>query len=118
MKKMQKLVFGSTIAALTFGSLALMTGLNAAPRPVRSSKRIVIDCAPGWRAGAGGSYGGVPFDVSCSNGKGHLFIDGMVGTAYSIRMGVENAQIGGDCAWSGDSPTVDQTCIAVRLTIR
>jgi hypothetical protein len=117
MKTMQNLVIGSTIVALAFGTLALTTGPQAAP-PDRSSKRVVIDCAQGWRGGAGGTYGGVAFDVTCNNGKGQTTIDGTVGTAYSIRMGVENSSIGADCAFSGDSPTVNVSCIDVRLSIR
>jgi hypothetical protein len=33
-------------------------------------------------------------------------------------MGVENSSIGADCAFNGDSPTVDESCIEVRLSIR
>ena len=116
-KTMQRLVLGATIVALSLGSLALSTGLQAAP-PVRSSKRVVIACKPGWRGGAGGSYGGVPFDVSCNNGRAQATLDGTVGTAYSIRMGVESASVGADCFFSGDSATVSETCVEVRLTIR
>jgi hypothetical protein len=117
MKTIRKAVVLSTIVAFAAGTLALTTGLQAAP-PVRSSKRVVLDCAHGWRAGAGGNYGGVPFDVSCSNGKSQLTITGTVGTAYTIRMGVENASIGADCTYSGDAATVKETCIAVGLSIR
>jgi hypothetical protein len=117
MKTIQKLVLGSTIVALAFGTLALTTGLHAAP-PVRSSKRVVIDCKPGWRGGAGGSYGGVAFDVACNNGKAQTTLADTVGTAYSIRMGVESSSIGADCFFTGDSPTVNESCIDVRLSIR
>ena len=117
MKTIRNGVFGLTIVAFAVGTLALTTGLEAAP-PVRSSKRVVIDCKPGWRGGAGGSYGGVAFDVTCNNGKGQISIGGTVGTAYTIRMGVESSSIGADCAFSGDSPTVNVSCIEVQLSIR
>jgi hypothetical protein len=114
---MRKLVLGSTIVALALGSLALTTGLQAAP-PIRSSKRVVIDCQHGWRGGAGGSYGGVAFDVNCNNGRAQAVLDETVGTAYSIRMGVESASVGADCFYSGDAANVSVSCIDVRLTIR
>jgi len=117
MKTMQRPVLGLTIVALAFGCLALTTGLQAAP-PNRPSKRVVLDCKQGWRGGAGGSYGGVPFDVNCSNGKAQAILVGTVGTAYSIRMGVESSSIGADCFFSGDSSTVSETCIEVGLSIR
>ena len=117
MRTIQKLVLRSTIVALAVGALALTSGPQAAP-PARNSKRVVIDCTQGWRAGAGGTYGGVPFDVGCNNGRGQTTIAGTVGTAYSIRMGVESSSIGADCAFSGDSATVSESCIDVHLSIR
>ena len=117
METVHKLVLGSTIVAVAFGTLALLTGPQAA-RPERSVKRVVIACKPGWRGGAGGTYGNVPFDVNCSNGRGQTMIDGTVGTAYSIRMGVESSSTGADCFFSGDSPTVNVTCVEVSLSIR
>ena len=118
MKKMQRIGVGLTVAVLTAGTFALVTGTEAALRRSETTKRVVINCDHGWRAGAGGVYGNVPFNVTCANGHGNVRLEGTVGTAYSIRMGVENAQIGADCAWSGDSETVDETCVVVRLTIR
>jgi|WetSurMetagenome_2_1015567.scaffolds.fasta_scaffold532127_2 hypothetical protein len=117
MKMLQKLVLGTTIVAVALGAVALTAGPQAA-RPDGTSKRVVIACKPGWRGGAGGTYGGVPFDVSCDNGRAHVTLDGTVGTAYSVRMGVESSSTGADCFFSGDSPTVSETCVEVRLTIR
>ena len=117
MKTMQKLVLGSAIVGVAFSVFALTTGAQAARR-LRSGKRVVIDCGPGWRAGAGGSYGGVSFDVGCFNGKGQATIDGPVGTAFSIRMGVESSSVGADCAFNGDSPSVSVSCAGVGLSIQ
>lgn len=114
---MQKLVLGSTFVALASGGLALTSGLQAAP-PARSSKRVVLDCGHGWRAGAGGSFGGVPFDLTCNNGRAQAILEGTVGTAYSIRVGVESSSVGADCFFSGDSATVSESCVDVRLSIR
>jgi len=80
-------------------------------------KNIVIDCEPGWRGTAVGQYGGVGFEVSCNNGRGHERLTGWSGTAYSFRMGVEGA-VGADCVYADDAPTVDVTCVAVRFTVR
>jgi hypothetical protein len=117
MTMVRKFVFGTTMAAVALATVSLATAPRAA-RPDSSSKRVVIACKPGWRGGAGGTYGGVPFDVSCDNGRGHVTLDGTVGTAYSVRMGVESSSTGADCFFSGDSPTVSETCVEVRLTIR
>jgi len=117
MKTIQKLVLGSTIVALGVGGLALTSGAQAAPA-ARTSKRVVLECTHGWRAGAGGSYGGVAFDVTCNNGRGQAILEGAVGTAYSVRVGVESASIGADCFFSGDSAIVSETCAEVRLSIR
>ena len=64
-----------------------------------------------------GQYGGVGFEVSCRNGRGHERLTGAAGTGYSVRVGVEGS-IGADCFYSGDAATVDETCAAVRLTVR
>jgi hypothetical protein len=113
MKARRLVVFG---AAIVFGLslIALTVDAGAAPRP---SKTVTIDCAPGWRAGAGGSFGGVPFNVTCKNGRFSTRLDNPNGSAYSIRMGVESDAVAADCAFSGDSPFVARTCADVRLTI-
>ena len=110
MKAHRIAVAASAAAVCTLSLIAV-----AAPPNV---KTITLDCAKGWRAGAGGAYGGVAFDVTCRNGKGSVRLADPVGTAYSIRVGVESASTGADCAYSGDAATVDETCVAVRLTVR
>jgi hypothetical protein len=95
---------------------ATAIGLSAAPP--RSTRTATLQCQPGWRAQAVGQYGGVGFSVSCNNGRGNDRIVGPVGTAYAARVGVESDSGGFDCAYSGDSATVDVSCAAVRLTIR
>ncbi len=99
-------------------AVVLGAAFLAQAAPPDGSKKIQIACKPGWRAGAGGSYGGVPFSVSCDNGRSTQMLDGTVGTAYSVRMGVESESTGYDCVFSGDSATVNETCVEVRLTIR
>ena len=109
-----RLVAPTTAVALALGLIALTVDADAAPR---GSKTVTIDCAPGWRAGAGGSYGGVPFSVTCKNGRGSAHIDNPRDSAYTIRMGVESDVVAADCGWSGASAFVAETCAEVRLTI-
>jgi hypothetical protein len=94
-------------------AVAALATRAAAP----DTKTIVLECQPGWRATAVGQYGGVGFEVSCRNGRGHERLVGAVGTTYSVRVGVEG-DVAADCFYPGDSPTVDVSCAVVRLTVR
>jgi hypothetical protein len=119
MSKLRKGVVGTALLALSLGTVAVLTGPQAAPNPHQiRGKRVVLDCARGFRASAGGAYGGVSFNVFCENGRGHAILNGTVGTAYTIRMGVENDSIGADCFFTGDSPLVNESCVGNRITIR
>ena len=109
MSKRQALAFGIA-AAVTLGVAAL-----AAPP---STKTITLECGRGWKAGAGGAYGGVPFSITCKNGRGSARVADPAGTAYSVRIGVESESVAGDCAFSGDAASAEHTCIEVLLTIR
>jgi len=107
------------LSVVVLSGVALMTALptaEAAP-PGDAAKTVTIVCQPGWRGSAGGVYGGVSFAVGCSNGRGNERLRGVTGTAYSIRMGVESSSVGVDCAFSGDSATVSETCAEVGLRI-
>ena len=91
-----------TFRSIAVVAIAAPVLLSAAP----AVKTATLLCTPGWRGSAVGQYGGVGFGVSCNNGRGTDRILDSVGTAWSLRMGVE-----------GD--TVDFTCAGVvRLTIR
>lgn len=94
----------------------LLAAVIFAGRPT-DVKTVTLICQPGWRAGAGGQYGGSPFDVQCDNGRGSVRLRGVTGTTYSVRMGVESDSIGADCFFSGDAATVNEACVAVRLSI-
>ena len=101
---------------MRLGLLLLVAVLFARPTDV---KTVTLICQPGWRAGAGGQYGGVGFNVDCDNGRGTVKLRGVTGTSYSVRMGVESDSIGADCFFPGDAATVDVTCAGVvRLTIQ
>ena len=89
-----------------------------APAPRAEVKIIELICQPGWRGGAGGQYGGVPFDVFCSNGRGRVRVQGFTSTAYSGRMGVESPTGAADCFFSGDAATAQHACADVVLSIR
>lgn len=80
-------------------------------------KTVTVTCEQGWRAGAGGQYGGVAFNVQCANGRSNVKLRGVTGSTYSVRMGVESDSIAGDCAWSGDAATVSEVCAAVHFSI-
>ena len=114
MKISRTLTAVAATALLTVGFGAAIQ-LQAAPTP---SKKVQLICGSGWRAGAGGSYGGVAFNLSCSNGKSTQMLDGTVGTAWSARVGVENDSIAADCFFSGDSQNVNETCVEPRLVIK
>ena len=101
---------------MRLGFFLLAAVLFARPADV---KTVTLICQPGWRAGAGGQYGGVGFNVGCDNGRGTVKLRGVTGTSYSVRMGVESDSIAADCFFPGDAATVDVTCAdAVRLTIQ
>jgi len=106
-----------SIVAAVLGAFAAVVpapdGRSSGP-----AKVVELICMPGWRAGAGGQYGGVGFDVTCSNGRGRARLVGTSGTGYSVRMGVESSSGAADCFFSGDEEIVDRTCAAVRLSIR
>jgi len=111
-----------SLVVLLFAATALGVTAAVVPAPDgRSSseaKFVELICMPGWRAGAGGQYGGVGFDVNCSNGRGRVRLVGLSGSAYSVRMGVESPSGAADCFFSGDDEVVDRSCGAVRLSIR
>ena len=110
-------ILGAVLATALL-AVALGAAIQLQAAPPDGSKKVQIACKPGWRGGAGGSYGGVPFSISCDNGRSTQMLSGTVGTAYSFRMGVENASGAFDCFFSGDSRNVSETCVEVRLTIR
>jgi hypothetical protein len=115
MKKWRLVIVGF-VSVLTLAAATLVADA-AGPITRPDIKTVTLDCSPGWRAGAGGSYGGVPFDVTCKNGRGNARLTGVSGSDYTVRMGVEG-DVAADCAYSGTEPTLDVTCVAVRLTIR
>ncbi|HKQ62100.1 MAG TPA: hypothetical protein VJS92_12490 [Candidatus Polarisedimenticolaceae bacterium] len=106
MKLVVRMLFVLAIAA---------AALQAAPP---SDKIVELRCSHGWRGSAQGTYGGVGFGVSCNNGRGQVHLGGTSGTAYSIRVGAESDTIAVDCFFPGDSPTVNESCAGVRLSIR
>jgi hypothetical protein len=106
--------------ASAIGAAAVVTILPQAP-PLAAppgTQTVVVQCRQGWRGDAGGQYGGVAFQVSCQNGRAQQRLSGIVGSAYSVRMGVESDAVAGDCFFSGDASTVSESCLDVRLSIR
>ena len=87
----------------------------AAPAP---SVTVVLQCGNGWQGTAVGQYGGIGFGVTCRNGKAQQRLTGMTGSAYTVRTGVQSSSIGADCAWSGDAPSVSESCLDVSFSIR
>jgi hypothetical protein len=110
-------------ALLAAGALATsFAALGARPAVAadKTTKVATLACKNGWRGSAGGSYGGAFFSVDCNYDRGSTMIEGVSGTAYSIRAGSETNVGGGavDCFFSGDAGTVSETCGEVRLSIR
>ena len=106
---------------LVGGMLLLGASLEraaVAPAPRASVKVVELICQPGWRGGAGGQYGGVPFDVFCNNGRGRARVQGATGTAYSARVAVEGPTVAADCFFSGDAESAQHACAEVLLSIR
>jgi len=96
-------------------SLGTVSGAVAAPN---TGKTVTLACRAGWRASAGGTYGGVPFSVDCNFDRGSTVVEGAVGTAYSIRAGAESLSGAVDCFFTGDDASVQERCGEARLTIR
>lgn len=107
--------FVSAAAAAAVVTIVPQAPPHAAPDP---SVTVVLQCRPGWQATSVGQYGGVGFEVSCRNGRGQQRLTGMAGSAYTVRTGVESSSIGGDCFWSGDAPSVSESCLDVHFSIR
>jgi len=106
---------GVVLAALLTTSLP---GLQAAP-PERSQKIAVLDCGHGWRGSAQGQYGGAGFALSCQNGRDRQRLDGVTGTAYSVRVGAESDATALDCFFSGDAAGFSESCGGVvRISVR
>ena len=116
MKKLRGFVLLGLAVAFGAGLMTLTADSEAAP-PDRA-KKVQLVCKPGWRGTAVGEYGGVGFGLSCDNGRATTRLTGTVGTAYSVRMGVESQSSAFDCFFTGDSRIVNETCADVRLTIR
>ena len=120
MNPIARVLLGVSVVAI--GATILAFAVPVEPAPVGggpgATKIVELICKPGWRAGAGGQYGGVPFDVTCNNGRGRARVTGFSGSTYTVRMGVEGSSIALDCFFSGDSATVNETCGVVGLSIR
>lgn len=86
--------------------------------PERSTKTAELWCKNGWRGGAGGTYGGVSFSLSCASDRQEVTIEGVSGTDYSARMGAETFTGAVDCFHTGSGAQVRESCGEVRLVIR
>ena len=106
------------VGTLIVAAMLLISFDAPAVPPEDTSKKIQLICKPGWNGGAVGEYGGVTFGLACQNGRATTMIDNTVGTAYTIRMGVENESAAFDCLFTGDAQNVNETCVEVRITIR
>jgi hypothetical protein len=102
-------------AAMLLGVVALLPASVAAPP---SGKVVELICGHGLRAGAGGTYGGVAFNISCNNGRSRIRIAETGLTDYTVRMGVESDTTAFDCFFSGDAAVVNENCAGVQLRIR
>lgn len=111
-------------AFLTAAAVLMATALTAlAQQPstptVPGVKVVTLSCTKTWRGSAGGSFGGVPFSVSCNSSNDLKILEGVIGNDYTIRMGSENSVAGAfDCFWRGSQDSLIVNCGKVRLAIR
>lgn len=101
------------LLVLVFCSLIPTSAAHSA-----GGKTVTIDCGKGQRAGAVGSYGGDSFSLNCSSGRTSTTTVMPAGTAWNIRMGVEDKTAGYDCLFFGDSETVSVSCAGTTVTVQ
>ena len=110
----------AVLAALALGAAALLVPappVEAAPAP-KTTKVATLDCPNGYRASGGGTYGGVSFSLACAFGKDSVTLEGVEGEQYGFRMGTQSFGGAVDCFFSGEETRVNESCGAVRFTIR
>ena len=105
----------SMIAVALLGT-SRWIGTEAAP--AKTTKIVELDCKNGYRGSAGGTYGGVPFSIACNYDRQSTVIEGVAGTDYSARMGVETFSTAFDCFFSGSAVQVREACTKVTLIVR
>ena len=115
MRRFRGIVLCVLASTVLVGMVALLPSSVAAPP---SGKIVELICGQGLRAGAGGSYGGVSFNIACDNGRSRIRIAETGATDYSVRMGVESDTTAFDCFFSGDAVVVNENCAGVQLRIR
>lgn len=98
---------------VAFIALALL-GFGRPAKGV-TGKTVSIDCGPGEHSSAGGTYGGASFSVSCQGNHSQQIMPST--TAWSVRVGVETHKVAYDCAYNGDSETVQVSCVNTIVTI-
>ena len=112
---------GAFLTAAAVFVAAALTALAQQPSSPRvpGVKVVTLACTKTWRGSAGGSFGGVPFSVSCNSSSDLKILEGVIGNDYTIRMGSENSVAGAfDCFWSGSQDSLIVNCGKVRLAIR
>lgn len=108
------------LAALALGVAALLVpapSVEAAPTP-KTTKVATLDCPNGYRASGGGTYGGVSFSLACAFDKQSVTLEGVEGEQYGFRMGTQSFGGAVDCFFSGEAPRANESCGAVKFTIR
>lgn len=105
-----------TIQAIAIAVIATICSQTAA-KAQSGSKLVTITCGQGQRSSAQGNYGGAGFGVACpGGGKKQVIVPS--GTAWNMRIGVEDQTAAYDCFFSGDSPTVSVNCVGTIVTIQ
>jgi hypothetical protein len=105
-------------SVLTVAALGTAQWLTSEAAPVKTTKIVELDCKNGYRGSAGGTYGGVSFSVACNYDRQSTVIEGVDGTDYSARMGVETLSTAYDCFFSGSAVQVREACTKVTLIVR
>ena len=116
MKQILRGLFAVTLGVVALVGVAALFGTEAAPD--RTTKSVELWCKNGWKGSGGGVYGGVSFSVSCVSDRQSVTIEGVSGTDYSVRWGVQSFSQALDCFHSGSADQVRETCGDVKLVIR
>ena len=105
-------------SVIAVAALGTSRWIGTAAAPAKTTKIVELDCKNGYRGSAGGTYGGVSFGIACNYDRQATVIEGVSGTEYSARMGVETFSTAFDCFFGGSAVQVRETCTKVTLIVR
>ena len=114
----------SSIRVFAILSIAAVVALGTAQwfdtqaAPEKTTKIVEMICKNGYHGSGGGVYGGVSFSIACDYDRQQVVIEGVSGTDYSVRMGVETLSGAVDCFFTGSAAQVRESCTEVKFNVR